>query len=181
MAEALIAHGVRATYRRGCRCLLCRCANADYERSRRIQSYPDPGELVDAAGAIAHLTALRTHGIGYRQAAKLAGLSPQLVLEIRDGRRETIRADIATRILGVPFILAHGQRVTAWRTWRLLGSLFGEGYERQVIAKKLGLRSPQLQLHPRHVRVKNALRVRRLWNSIMSEEGGAFVIGKDEP
>lgn len=180
MAEAH-DHGTRASYRRGCRCLQCRAANANYERRRQIISYPDPAELVDAELAVLHLEALRAQGVGYRQAAKLAGVSPQLVSEIRGGQRLLVRADIASRILGMPAVLAHGQRVTAWRTWRFLDSLKREGFPKGELARRLGLQSPQLQLHSRHVRVKNALRVKRLWQRIMSEDGGVFVIGgKDE-
>lgn len=47
---ALDAHGTRATYRRGCRCLLCRVASAraraDYRDPRRRPHYADAPQEV---------------------------------------------------------------------------------------------------------------------------------------
>ncbi len=37
-AYALL-HGLRATYRKGCRCLPCRAANASYRPARRVPAY----------------------------------------------------------------------------------------------------------------------------------------------
>lgn len=36
MIELLPVHGERSTYRKGCRCLACKAANAQYINSRRI-------------------------------------------------------------------------------------------------------------------------------------------------
>jgi hypothetical protein len=69
---------------------------------------PQPGELVDTTHVVLHLVALRGQGVGYRQAAKLAGLCPSVVLDIRSGRRTLVRADITARLLAVRLILAHG-------------------------------------------------------------------------
>lgn len=178
--SAAVAHGTRRSYQAGCRCVLCRAANADYVRSRRTDWLPDPTEMVSAAPARAYLLTLRIQGVGYRQAATIARLDPGLIQDIRKGARTQIRAVTSTRILGIRPQLALGQRVTAWRTWRLLDSLKREGFSRADLARKLGLQDTHLQLHARHVRVKNACKVRNLWHFIMAEDGGALVI-EDRP
>lgn len=167
----LIAHGDRRTYRRGCRCLPCRAANAAYERCRRAGDLlPDPAEMVDAVFAEMHLTALRGQGVGYRQAARLAGLCDRLVSDIRSGRRTRIRADTQTRILGVRPVLAHGQSITGWRSWRLIDSLKREEFTQGAIAQMLGNRHPSLQLGKKRMRVRSALRVRAVWNRQVNDE-----------
>lgn len=178
MAEAR-PHGDRRTYRSlGCRCVKCRAANAAYERARCTVSYPDPGEQVDAAPVVAYLATLRSHGVGYKQAATLAGVGTRFVKNVRLGRHHTVRADLATRMLGIQPVLAHGQQVTAWRTWRFLDSLLGEGYSHTALALFLGV--PQLRLDRRVVTVRTALRVKGLWQRIMAEDGGAVLIGGDK-
>lgn len=160
-------HGDRRHYARGCRCTRCRAANAAYVRTRRAGAlYPDPAELVDASPAEAHLMVLRGQGVGYRQAAKLAGLDESLVVKIRKGLKNPIRADTLARILGVPAVLAHGQTVTGWRTWRLLHSLRGEEFPAGRLARMLGNRTPKLQIRRRRVRVKTALKVRALYRRV---------------
>ena len=145
----------------------CRAANAAYVRQRRAGSvYPNPAELVDAVLAEMHLSKLKAQGVGYRQAANLAGLSPQLVADVRSGRKTRIRADTNARILNIPAVLAHGQVVTGWRTWRLLDSLKREGFTQTRIARHLGASAPQLQIQRRHIRVRTALRVRVLYRRI---------------
>lgn len=181
--SAAVAHGSRRSYQLlRCRCVRCRAANADYVRSRRGDFLPDPAELVDAKPAAAHLETLKAQGVGYRQAGTLAGLDQGLIKEIRSGQRRQIRADTSTRILGIRGALAPGQRVLSWRTLRFLDSLTREGFHKSDLAQKLGLRDRYLRLQTRrHIRVRNACKVRNLWTLIMNEDGGAIVIGgKDE-
>lgn len=130
---------------------------------------PDPAELVDAKPAELRLFSLKAVGVGYRQVAKLTRLSPQVILEIRDGRRAQIRADIACRIMACQAILAHGQTVTGWRTWRLIDSLERDGFTRGDIAQRLGASTPQLQIERRRIRVRTALKVRTLHQRINAE------------
>lgn len=180
------SHGDRRTYRRGCRCLLCRAANAAYEAARAAGKVGHAPDLVSADKAREHLRCLRAKGVGYRQAARLAGLSPQLVAHVRAGRVDRIRADTALRILAVKPALARGQVVPAWRTWLLLDSLLREGYTRAALGFRLGCRGGHLRIagklkRPatagpdvspprRNVRVKTALKVRRLWHAITEDD-----------
>jgi hypothetical protein len=163
-------HGEMRTYRRGCRCLPCKAASANYKRDRRsICLFPDPAELLPAAGAELYLAELRARGVGYRQAAQLAGLSDRFILDVRAGKVPTLRADTLTRILAIRPALAHGQHVMGWRTARLINSLEREGYTRGRIARALGRQSPRLQIGRRKCTVKNALRVRTLYRHINVE------------
>lgn len=173
-------HGTRGRYRQSCRCLPCRAANATYVQARRSAVlYPDPAELVDAVYAVMHLMRLRTQGVGYRQAARLAGVSERLIADVRAGRLLKVRADTLTRIYSVQPILAHGQTVMGWRTWRLLDSLEREGFERQELARRLGHASPRLQIQRKRLRVRTALKVRVLYGRInnVPDEGDHAVAG----
>lgn len=168
-----MTHGTRAAYQAGCPCLPCRAANAEYVRRRRLAVlYPDPGELVDASLAAVYLLALRGQGVGYRQAAKLAGLDEKVIRQVRTGKLTRIKAETLTRILGIRAVLAHGQSVMGWRTRHLLDALEREGYTRARLAAMLGLQTPKLQLHHRRVRVLTALKVLTLFRRETAEGTG---------
>lgn len=166
----MFPHGDRRTYKAlRCRCLPCRAANATYVRSRRAGVlYPDPSERVDAVLAELHLTKLKGQGVGVRQAAKLAGLGDRLIALVRSGQKTQIRADTQARILAIPAILAHGQTVMGWRTWRLIDSLKREEIPEGDIATRLGC-GPRLRIRRRKVRVLTALKVRALYRHVNAE------------
>lgn len=127
---------------------------------------------MSADKAAGHLRALRAKGVGIRQAAKLSGLSPALVKRVRNGSLETIKADTEARILRVAPILAHGTKVLAWPTRRLLLFLRREDFSNAELARRLGYRSRQLQFD-RHeecrITVKNVLKVRQLWKNVTED------------
>jgi len=118
-----------------------------------------------------HLLRLQGQGVGIRQAARLAGLSPTLVFGVRTGRIRQIRADTQARILAVPAILAHGQTVTGWRTWRLIGSLEKEGFTPTRIAAMLGARGARqrLRFQKKKLTVHTVLLVRSLYRQVNAE------------
>lgn len=177
-------HGTRPRYRSGCKCLPCRSANADYARTLR---YPESDELasagqqgtVDATPARDYLAQLQRLGVGYRRAALLADLSPQAVLDIRSGRRARIRPETSAAILSVRPSLAHGQVVSSQQTFKLLDSLRREGFARERIAGWLGFKGAQIRFTRigGKVRVSSHLKVKALWEFLMSEDGGAVEIG----
>jgi hypothetical protein len=157
------AHGLRA-YRRGCRCVVCRVEGAAY------QAHARGGQLaaVDASPARQHLQQLAALGVGTRQAARLSGLSRAHVVRIATGQQRAIAPDTAAAVLAIRPQLAHGSIVPGVTTWRQIDSLEREGYSRRDLARLLGSRAQQLQLH-RHVRVRSALRVARLYDALASE------------
>lgn len=166
--DGFTMHGTRLTYQRGCRCLPCRAANAIYFRGYRERS-DSPALLVSARDAAAHLAGLAELGVGYRQAAQLSGLSVAEIRTVRNGRRTVIRPETEAAILAVRPVLAHGQKVQAWPTWRLIQSLGREGYTLGSLARFMGLQSEQLQLDHGRVTVRNALVVRKLHASLTAE------------
>lgn len=159
--------GVRATYKRGCRCLRCRVANAQYVRIRRVN--PASVALVSAVPVVEHLAKLAELGVGHRQASRLSGVSVSEIRKIRSGRRPALKPETAGRLLAIRVVLAPGQRVKAWPTWRLIHSLQTEGYTLGSLAMHLGLRSAQLQLDHGRVTVRNAVLVRKLHARLTAE------------
>jgi hypothetical protein len=160
--------GQRSTYRRGCRCLRCRAANANYERVRRAAE-TELRALVSATDAAAYLLSLKARGVGYRQAAKLSGLSLTEIREVRAGARQWILPETEAAILTIRPVLALGQHVSAWPTWRLIHSLESEGFTLGSLARRLGLQSGQLQIDHHRVTVKNALMVRHFHARVTAE------------
>lgn len=71
-------HGTRSAYRaHGCRCTLCRVANAEYAKARRygVKAVRDVG--VDPTGTIRRLRALAAVGWGWTAIAGKTGIYPE--------------------------------------------------------------------------------------------------------
>lgn len=51
----MIEHGRLAGYKAGCKCLPCRCANADYEARRRRQAGTAQGRAIEARRRVRQL------------------------------------------------------------------------------------------------------------------------------
>ena len=157
------AHGTRRSYAAGCRCVLCRAANAAYVAGHRTAT-----GSVDAAAVRAHLAQLAACGVGYRQVAAQTGVAASVVSAVRAGRVPRLQPATATRLLQARAILAHGALVPGTRTWRFVDSLRREGYTHRELAFHLGNASQQLQFARRRVRVASALRVASLYERIAS-------------
>jgi hypothetical protein len=71
------------------------------------------GTVINAARA--HLVELQSAGVGYRQAAKLAGVSIQTVQDIRSGRVRKFKTETIEAVLGVRVKLAPGALVNGLR------------------------------------------------------------------
>lgn len=112
-------------------------------------------------------------GVGYRQVAHLAGVSTAYVKAIRTGQQPRISPSLETKILAVKALLAPGQRVKAWPTWRLIKLLFREGFTKAEIARRLHYdteRLPfELKATEKYIRVRTALRVRGLYRRITAD------------
>jgi hypothetical protein len=158
-----VTHGLRG-YWRGCRCLICRAAEAEYRSARRRTS---ADELVQAESVRQHLVTLR--GTGRRYIAKRAGISDRTVRDILNGTRQQIRAGTAKRLLAVNAEPAPGTLVPVWRTAKLLDSLEQEGWTREDIAVMLGMKPGALQCRGQKVRRKTADAVESLYKGLMGE------------
>lgn len=172
LGQASHAHGTRANYLTGCRCVPCRSANACYEAQRasaRAQGRADL--LVDAAAARRQLCALAAAGIGHRRAAHLAGVATKTVKAIRRGTASRIRASVEQAILGVQRpSLARGVKVNGYRTRYLLACLQAEGYSLRALARRLGLRGSHLPAHAGRVTVQTHLQTEALYRDLTAEE-----------
>lgn len=120
--------------------------------------------LVDARAARRHLRRLSRAGVGYKQVADAALVSPTIVGKILRGERKRIRKATSDRILEVDAgARADGALVDAAETWRMLRELEAEYFSKAELARQLGYRAPALQVGKRRVRASTEARVRRLY------------------
>lgn len=90
MAYTLM-HGIRASYKRGCKCLPCRTANADYVRTwrtRKVTGRPIWGQHIPAGDTWRRLRALVTD---YGSRAAVSRAYGTANGHIRFGPRVTLR------------------------------------------------------------------------------------------
>lgn len=83
-------HGTTVRYSRGCRCLPCRSANAEYQRQGRLNRFYGRSNLVDAEPARQHLARLKAAGMTNEQIVAAAGFSAGSLRGLRYG---TMRLD----------------------------------------------------------------------------------------
>jgi transcriptional regulator with XRE-family HTH domain len=142
-------HGTRSCYVAGCRRPECVRANAAYGSTRnRLAAYGrwQPRPLVDAAPAVAHLRWLSTCGVGWRTAARLAGVRAETVCRLLYPRGERppgkrTHPDTAAAILAVQpdlWRLPDTARVDPTGTRRRLQALVALGWSQRRLAGLLG-------------------------------------------
>lgn len=161
-----MAHGVRAKYAYGCRCQPCRTANTAYEKERNYKRQTgDWNGLVNATKARNHLRQLSSDGVGRRSVSDCSGISDSVLTEIRAGRKRKIRARTERRILAITTGHAlPGARISAVVTRDRIAWLLQEGFTRAEIARRIGKKTPALQLgHTPTITAENADRVERVW------------------
>lgn len=159
-------HGTRVRYVAGCRCQSCIDASTRYCRQRYLaRAKGQSNGWVSPHKAQLRLLELAKLGIGLHRAAELAHISVSTAQRIRSGQANAIRARVDRAIQQIPPSLAKGQRVNSYQTKRLVRCLEKEGFTKAALASKLGLRGKRLTFHPK-VTVRNALKVRALWEQI---------------
>lgn len=166
LASAKRPHGTRARYASGCRCLPCRAANSRYESERLLARRDgDWNGVVCSDRARRHIEQLQQLGIGYKQIAATADLSSTIVWGIKTGARPNCRARTERLILAVDGGCAADRAlVDARPTWRRIESLIADGgFSKAEIARRLGYRTPKLQLRPTRITAKLEHRIRRFW------------------
>lgn len=179
-------HGTRERYVRGpgerdepgtpCRCTECRRANADEQRHvYRMRAYGQWKPYVDAGPARQHIRFLARHGIKPKRAAELAGIPPQHVAYLLNGRPRQgrppalrIRAATAEAILAVrpdPALLKDAARVDATGTRRRLQALAALGWTQAKLAARLGMDASNISIAIRAtgVRADTARKVAALY------------------
>lgn len=172
------AHGTYVKYVIDrCRCLLCRDANADYERRRRQRIEP---AYVSAGKARRHLVELQAAGVGLKTVAKVSGLAHGGLSKLVYGDSSTgrppsrrIRYRTQDLILAVsPADAAPHAPVPAAATWELIDEMVAAGVPKIRIAEGIGQSGPGLQLGRSTILAKNARRVAALhasWRSGAAE------------
>jgi hypothetical protein len=163
-------HGTRASYQAGCRCLLCSAANARYEADRSALRARGIAAVVSTIPARQHLLQLQQQHVGLDQASSLSGLSLRLLQRVRSGQQRAIRIETSRRILAIPHTPAPGTLVTAWQVKRWVRVLLGEGFTRRTLAHRLGLKTPRLSLHTKHVTRRTEQQIARLYRRLTSED-----------
>jgi len=124
--------------------------------------------LVPAKAARHHLKILSGRGIGYKAVADAACISTSVMFKIVSGKRKNIRVSTEIKILEVD----NGARfdnsyVDARPTHRMIAKLINDhGYTKTSLAKLLGSKSktPAIQLHRDRVTVRNAAKVKKVFD-----------------
>ena len=159
-------HGMRLKYVAGCRCDLCRRANANWQRNRlQAKKQGDWNGIVSAEKARQHLAMLSAAGVGRRTVEDASGVSDTILALIKSGGRVRIRARTERQILAVtPAAAADGAKVSAEPTLRRIDELLALGYTKTFIARQLGYSeaNPRLQFKGSMVTVRNAYQVQVL-------------------
>lgn len=147
-------HGTYPAYKRdGCRCLPCRDAASNYAGARARQvAYGRWAPYVDAEPAREHLQKLSQAGIGWRTAARRAGLDKNTVRHLLYGQpargvspTRRIRPKTERAILAVqPRRIPAGAHVEALGTRRRLQALVAAGWSQAKLARHLDLTDSQL-------------------------------------
>jgi predicted ArsR family transcriptional regulator len=125
---------------------------------------------VDAAPVRRHLRKLSRRGVGYKSVAAACDVSKTILLLVLTGRKRAVRKRTADRVLAVTRdAIADAGLVDARPTWKLLDELLQEdtGFTRAELARRLGYRTPALQLRHGKVLARTALRVARLYRELM--------------
>jgi hypothetical protein len=163
-------HGVRLRYMAGCRCELCRKANSAYKNERqKARRRGDWNGIVSAQRARDHMLALSRKGVGRRAIQAATDVADSVLHEIRSGRKKNIRARTERLILAVtPDLASDGACISARASMRLIDRLIEEGYTKTKIAKLLGCKGHGLQFHYPQITVRNASRIRRLYERLTS-------------
>lgn len=163
------AHGTHACYvwgpgpgaGEGCRCEPCRDAAAAYERERKRRVAPP---YVAAGPVRRHLRWLSENGVGWKRAARTAGVPESTVWKLlygdpQRGQKPSKRVRPATRdkLLAVrPGDAADGAYVDATRTWEHIDTLLSRGWTKAAISRAIGQGGRALQLGRRQVTARHA-------------------------
>lgn len=146
-------HGTRSRYVAGCRCPLCKAANAEYARARaKAQRRGGQNPLVCAQPARQHLIDLSEGGVGARAIAAATDLARSLLQEIKAGSKAKIRRSTETKILAVtPEMASDGAHVFSEPALDAIAAARRVGITKRAIAR--AARFKHQRLPPRRSRM----------------------------
>jgi hypothetical protein len=121
--------------------------------------------LVSAAPARRHLIKLSVQGVGYRAVADSCDVGKTTLQEILQGTKTKIRAKSLKEILAVDAsAIADHALVPAGPTTKIVEKLLVDGFTRGGISKRIGNKTPALQIKKDYVLAKTAYRIKKLYN-----------------
>ena len=148
--------GTYAAYKiDGCRCYPCSAAQSAYwDTQQRAIAAGTWRPFVDAREVREHLAVLSANGIGWRHAARLAGLSTSTVSKLLHGTRDRapstkVRTSTAEALLALrPSIGVAADHAVVDGTGfrRRLQALIARGFTRTYLAARLGMTPANLRL-----------------------------------
>jgi len=117
---------------------------------------------------LAHLRSLSQLGVGYKAVCETAGVGKSSVMLVMTGRRKQIRAANARAILAVTpdMAIRDHARIPVKPTLKLIRWLMNEGMTKTEIARRLGYKTPALQIQKGLITARNANRIERLVNQL---------------
>ncbi len=164
-------HGTRSRYVNGCRCDKCTESNRLYSRRReKAKREGDWNGLVSAEPAREHILRLSKFGVGYKSVASASGVAKSVMADVRSGKKKRIWQRTLTKILKVDSTAMAGAGcVPAGNTWELINELLNSGYTKVEISRRLGNKSPALQLKGDRILLRTAKKVKALHTKMMEE------------
>jgi len=164
-------HGNRVKYTAGCRCDLCRKANARYSSKRNhAAKFGDWNGLVDAAPARKYLVEISKAGVGRRAVSATTDIPQSTLSKISSGHRLHIRKRNFDKIMSVTVDSASDSALISSRaTWMQVDELLEEGFSVLKLSQVLGLSRQTLTTRRSHILACTAARVDRFYRSIMKE------------
>lgn len=115
---------------------------------------------------------LSRRGIGRDTVADLTGIAASTIDLIRKGKRKKLRAMNEKAIMAIDLEAAvtDAQLVDAAKTWERINWMLRQDFTKAEIARRLGLKSPALQLNRKLITSRNAMKIERLYNQIRAGE-----------
>lgn len=126
--------------------------------------------VVSAGRVRQHLRKLSRQGIGYKSVAAACDVAPSTLTEVLADSGKKLRASTAAKVLAVTAdAIADGARVSASSTKLKLRKLLEEGFTKRELARRLGYKSPALQIGTRPmVLASTERRFARLYRQVMT-------------
>lgn len=173
-------HGYARYRLDGCRCYTCAAARSDYDDNRnRAIAYGTWHPWVDADPVRAHVTHLRSCGLGLRRIAAAAGVQRSTLVGLMNGKpgrapASRIRPVTALRILDVQPTwnnLGDSTVIDATGTVRRLRALVALGWSQAKLAQRLGLTPSNFTttINADRVLVRTARAVRGLYDELWNQ------------
>lgn len=165
-------HGDRLRYMGGCRCDQCRKANSTYERERqKARAAGDWNGLVNASKARDHLLALSAAGVGRRAVSAASDVAETILMDVRSGAKNHIRARTERQILAVTTDMASDHAlVDAGPTWKLIHALQKAGFTKSRLSAEMGGNGRALQIAKDQITVRNAAKMASVHDRLMASD-----------